>query len=463
MKSKIINESNASPSGEPEDNNENKVEIEAGGPGIAASKKNKIAIIAASSILVTLVLYFMLFSGDSSEKKPEKLEEVAAPAVVADVAPAAGGKSFFEIDKNTKSSEDLDLLKKPEAPQAPKLPELPADAIPAPSSPVIEALIVKPVEKAEEKQEKTQQNQNQGQNKNQNQNQNQSNNSNSNNSSGDEVKKNLDPRYSPIVVVKNPNEALGAAGSGGGSGTANSVGYNQNIIRLDVDGFDSLAKTPVTTKTTYIQDRLHTIAQGKLLNAVLETAINTELPGLVRAIVSRDVYGEAGSDILIPRGSRLFGSYSSKILRGQGRVEISWNRLIRPDGVDLTIAFNASDQFGRSGIPGETDNKYGSIIANSMLTSVLAVGAVSAAQKILGNNNNNIVTTNNPQQGTITSTGNATNQAISDVTRAVIDTMSQVVGNSLDLQPVIRVPQGTKITVIVNADINIPSMKQQPR
>ena len=103
-----------------------------------------------------------------------------------------------------------------------------------------------------------------------------------------------------------------------------------------------------------------------MLTAVLETAINTEMPGTVRGIITRDVYGESGNVVLIPRGSRLYGSYSSQITRGQGRVEINWSRLMRADGVDVNVTFNAADQFGRSGIEGDVDNKYGSIIGNSM-------------------------------------------------------------------------------------------------
>jgi len=221
-----------------------------------------------------------------------------------------------------------------------------------------------------------------------------------------------------------------------------------------------LEKTKSTVVTTYIADRRHTIAQGKLLTAILETAINTEIPGFVRGIISRDVYGESGSDVLIPKGSRLFGTYSSKVARGQGRVEIAWTRLIRPDGVDLTISFNASDQFGRAGISGEVDNKYNATIANSLLTSILAVGATAAAQKLIGGTVDNTTTTN-PTQGTTTTTGSATNQAIYDVSKTITGTVGKLIGDTIDVNPVIRVPQGTRVTVIVNADINIPSMSKK--
>ena len=95
-----------------------------------------------------------------------------------------------------------------------------------------------------------------------------------------------------------------------------------------------------------------------------------------------------------------------------------------------------------------------------MLTSILAVGGVAAAQKLL-TNNATTTTTTNPTQGTTTTTGSAANQAIYDVSKTIIDTVGQVVGNSIDVDPVIRVPQGTRVTVIVNSDINVPSMSNR--
>ncbi len=125
----------------------------------------------------------------------------------------------------------------------------------------------------------------------------------------------------------------------------------------------------------------------------------------------------------------------------------------------MAVTFNASDQFGRSGIPGDVDNKYSALVANSMLTSILAVGGVSVAQKLLGSGSQLNTTTTNPTQGTTTTTGSAANQAIYDVSKTIIDTVGQVIGSTLNSNPVIRVPQGTRITVVVNSDINIPSMK----
>lgn len=422
--------------------NEENSEVDAGGPAIASAKKNRIIIIALSSVLITVVVYFVFFKQGEPQKAPEKLQEVVIPPTK-NVAADENGKSPFEIDvPKDKPKEDVELLDKPAVPQIPSLPDnvtAQPDQITPPAAPVVpadtNAVTVAPNQPSLPGAQQKQQPANPV---------NANNSDNSSNDGGEQKKKDVDPRYSPIIVF-----------SGGGAGPDLGVGYDKNIVNLNENSISKLEKTKPTVKATYVGDRSHSIVQGKLITAVLETAINTQIPGSVRGIVSRDVYGEAGNQVLIPRGSRLYGSYSSQIARGQGRVNISWTRLIRPDGVDLGISFNASDQFGRSGIPGEVDNKYGSVIAGSLLTSVLAVGTAAAANKLLGSNSSVSTTTSN---GSTTTTGSAANQAIADVSKTVIDTVGQIVNNTINTTPVITVPQGTKITVVVNADMNLPSI-----
>ncbi|RWG97542.1 TrbI/VirB10 family protein, partial [Mesorhizobium sp.] len=80
--------------------------------------------------------------------------------------------------------------------------------------------------------------------------------------------------------------------------------------------------------------------------------INTDLPGMVRAVAREDVYSLDGRRILIPKGSRLTGEYRSGIARGQKRVFIVWNRVIRSDGVSVDIASPGADRLGRGGLAG---------------------------------------------------------------------------------------------------------------
>ncbi len=450
MKSKFFKKPD--PDLENEKESQEDVEVSSGGPSIAAAKKGKMMIILASALLITGVVYFLFFKTDEVPK--EKLEEIAtstAPTRDSSVARNETGKSLYEIDsQEDKAKQDVDLLAKPKTPDVPKLPELKsdekegglsaADLIEKPQDlPVLPGATTNttaaPPQLPQIPLQAGQAGQPAGQVL----------------SGAQQAQADLkisDPRYAPIIVVS------------GGAGPALGVGYDNNIVSLNDSSIQKLDKSKVNIKTTFVDNRSNVVAQGKLLTAVLETAINTEIPGSVRAIVSRDVYGEAGNEVLIARGSRLFGTYSSQVTRGQGRVQISWSRLIRPDGVDLAISSVASDQFGRSGIPGDVDNKYGATVANSLLTSILAVTGVALAESLIGGNGSNTTTTN-PQQGTTTTTGNASTQAVYNVSKTITDTVGRIVSDTVDVTPTIRVPQGTRITVIVNADMNIPSMSRK--
>ena len=246
--------------------------------------------------------------------------------------------------------------------------------------------------------------------------------------------------------------------SSGAGGAPENDRFSGGIIPLNENPVDQLKNTKNVIVATRVKDRSTMIVQGKMMSAVLETAINTEMPGSIRGIISRDVYAESGNNVLIPKGSRLFGSYSTQIVRGQGRVEINWSRMIRPDGVDLAIGFVAADQFGRSGIEGDIDNKYGTVLTNSLLTSVLAIGGAIAAEKLSGNGGETTTTTS-PSTGTSTSTSSPSAKVITDVSKTLIDTVGQVLGNAIDTRPVVRVAQGTRMTIVVNADMSIPPMK----
>ncbi|MDA0901935.1 MAG: TrbI/VirB10 family protein [Proteobacteria bacterium] len=429
-------------------------EVDAGGPGVASAKGSKTLIIVASALLITVVLYFFFFK--TEEVAPvENLEEVATDRK--NLAPAAPTAIEDFGDDFLEESQD-DILSQPSTPQLPALPELSeedsefvgllptfleSESVPQeegttqtpPPPPIAQQTTQTPPTPPifQEPQPTIPQAPTIPQNQNQ-----------TTQQAAPEVV--LDPRKAPIIVLS----------SGSRASPALNVGFENNIIRLNEEAIDQLAASQSTIVPTLIADRTVVINQGKMLTAVLETAINTELPGSVRAIVSRDVYAESGNNILIPKGSRLFGAYTSTIVRGQGRIQIGWTRLIRPDGVDLNISFEAADQFGRAGLEGDIDNRYGSIIANSLLTSILTVGAAVATEKLAGLDD---TTTTTNADGSVTTSGSAASSVLQDVSGSIVDTVQEVLNNTLNTSPIIRVPQGTRITIIVNSDMTLPPQR----
>ena len=121
-----------------------------------------------------------------------------------------------------------------------------------------------------------------------------------------------------------------------------------------------------------------TVTQGTLVPAILETAINTDVPGFVRAVVSQDVRSFDGSKILVPRSSRLIGQYQSGVQQGQKRAYVIWTRLIRPDGVSVNIASPGVSFDGTTGLNGDVDTHFFSRFGSGLLLSVVGgLGAIA--------------------------------------------------------------------------------------
>ena len=126
---------------------------------------------------------------------------------------------------------------------------------------------------------------------------------------------------------------------------------------------------PATAASSF--DPKTTVTQGTMIPAVLETAINTDVPGYVRAVVSEDVRSFDGTRILVPRSSRLIGQYQSGLQAGQKRAYVIWTRLIRPDGISVALASPGTAFDGSGGIPGKVDTHFFQRFGSAMLLSVI--------------------------------------------------------------------------------------------
>lgn len=128
-------------------------------------------------------------------------------------------------------------------------------------------------------------------------------------------------------------------------------------------------------------NRANTILQGTLIPAVLESALDSTRAGFARAIVSRDVRGFDGTQVLIPRGSRLIGEYGSDNGAGQKRALITWTRLIRPDGVTIAIQSPVADTLGRTGVRAKVNTHFWERFSGAILQSALDIGVNIASRE----------------------------------------------------------------------------------
>lgn len=153
-----------------------------------------------------------------------------------------------------------------------------------------------------------------------------------------------------LAGLADPRSFPGAPGKEGPQTQENDP-YRAFLAQRDAAGVD--VATAILNKRPDA-----TIMQGEFIRGVLETAINSDLPGQVRAVVAQDVYSFDGRRILIPSGSRLVGDYRAGITRGQERIFIVWTRLIRPDALSIQLGSFGTDSLGRTGMTGVVDRKY---------------------------------------------------------------------------------------------------------
>jgi type IV secretion system protein VirB10 len=145
------------------------------------------------------------------------------------------------------------------------------------------------------------------------------------------------------------------------------VGFGQQHGKQDSEYLASTRK-PALGK--------YEIKAGWLIPAVLEQQLNSDLPGLIRALVRENVYDSAtGRYILIPSGSTLIGIYNSHIGYGQNALQAVWRRVIFPDGSSLWLGvFEGDNSTGAAGFRDQVDNHWGRILSGALLTSLFSAG-----------------------------------------------------------------------------------------
>lgn len=217
------------------------------------------------------------------------------------------------------------------------------------------------------------------------------------------------------------------------------------------------------------------VAQGTMIRGVLETAVQSDLPGMVRAVVTENVWSFDGRRVLIPSGSRLVGEYKSGIAQGQTRVFVVWTRMLRSDGVSVQLGSNGTDELGRAGNAGFVDNHYLERFGSAIMLSV--VGGVSQFLSAYGQNTNtngngSIITTTDPVTGIVTQTQTGVNQnqltlqareiAAQNVSQTLTNIAQEALRNSINIPPTIYLDQGTRIIVFVRRDLDFSALYPDP-
>jgi type IV secretion system protein VirB10 len=199
----------------------------------------------------------------------------------------------------------------------------------------------------------------------------------------------------------------------------------------------------VDSKPTSAQSLPHpdTLMQrGTYIRCVLETRIVSDIPGFSTCLVTEPVYSFNGHTLLLPKGSKLLGSYSGGPTGD--REAVIWDRIITPTGIDVNMSSPGIDNLGGAGVPGYYDAHWGKRIGSALLISLLSDAFKYEAAEH-GPRNTTI------SNGLVTQTPFESNTA-----QTIQNLANQAVREAANRPPTVTINQGTVIYVYVTKDVD---------
>lgn len=165
-------------------------------------------------------------------------------------------------------------------------------------------------------------------------------------------------------------------------------------------GASTTLSTLLTTTSTPLQsanllkNRDYLLVKGSFIDCVLQTRLDSTVPGMTSCVVTRNIYGDTGKVLLVERGSTVSGEYESNMRQGQARIFVVWSRIKTPNGVVINLDSPGTDSLGGSGVPGYVDTHFGQRFGSAILLSMIQDASLAAASALANNNNTNITVNN---------------------------------------------------------------------
>ena len=230
----------------------------------------------------------------------------------------------------------------------------------------------------------------------------------------------------PQLAQATAGGASAPAAPSSGSGTDDQTA-KRNFLKATDTGPTESSYRLASPSSPYI------VQAGSIIPAALITGIRSDLPGMITAQVTQNVFDSvSGRHLLIPQGSRLIGEYDSQISFGQNRVLLAWNRLILPDGRSIQLdRLPGADAAGYSGLQDRTNQHWGGLFKAAFISTLLSVGAEAGSS-----DDDDLVKA--IRQGTSDSIGR---------------TGQDLVRRQINVQPTLTVRPGFQLRVIVTRDL----------
>jgi type IV secretion system protein VirB10 len=260
------------------------------------------------------------------------------------------------------------------------------------------------------------------------------------------------PASAPIMAFSgggsseaSAQQAASTEGPGGGGGSGASpapVADNSPLAaRLKPTVLDG-------EKATILQNPDMVVTEGTIIPCTLQTAVNSELPGLITCRVPIDIRGTTGNVVLLDAGTKITGQIESGLLQGQNRVFVDWTRAETPDHVIVTLDSPGTDELGRAGLSGAVDNHFWERFGGALMLTLVQGGLDAATIEAAGGGNNNS-TSNQAALGFV--------YAAQSNGQSVANTALQ---NTINIPPTLTKNQAETVALIVAHDLDFSGVYQ---
>ena len=187
-----------------------------------------------------------------------------------------------------------------------------------------------------------------------------------------------------------------------------------------------------------IHNRYLTLAKGTFINCILETKVDTTVPGMTSCRIPENIYSMDGRTVLVEAGSRMFGEYRGALAQGQDRVFVLWTQIHTPYGVVVDLDSPGTDPLGGAGHTGEVDFHWWRRFGNALLFSLI-------------DDSFNFATMKASERSDGVSYYTTSQDSMSELIKEAMKQTGQV-------PPTIRINQGSRIGIFTARNIDMSSV-----
>lgn len=187
------------------------------------------------------------------------------------------------------------------------------------------------------------------------------------------------------------------------------------------------------------------LLRGTYIRCVLEAKVVTDVPGFTSCVVTEPVYSVNGRRLLLPRGSKVSGTYGSDAVIGQ-RAAIVWDRITTPNGLDVNMRSPGVDMLGAAGNEGHYTAHWGQRISSALLISMLSDAFKYAGAK------------HGPQETSIVNGAVVQSPYESNTARTMERLANVALERNMTRQPTVTINQGAVVNVYVARDVDFSAV-----